>query len=358
MTRRMKIVEREGQQRTVLGLLDSAPLLIGREAGEGGISLDRQAISRHHGEFLPASDLWVFKDLGSTNGSWLNGQRLSQEALRIVRPGDILQLADVAIELVAVEEEGTNLSELPRRGTRKLLVFSQGRFFAEFPVAEYGRSLAVGGTGSTLELAGDLSEFPSLTVLQQGEEVVAEPAFGVAVQINGVAIEKATPLQNGDEIRIGEFSILMHDPSQVRAGRRYAEDAPRQAAFTPEPTGPLETPSPVPPSESTDPASVSKLRGWTSNGNSSRTNRGQMRDMRSGLFGRGLTEEDDEETFAIDVSADRSLLSGQHGSFKSIHSPYEDDSDAFASLEDKILLLIGFGILVVLIALVVWWAVS
>lgn len=61
-------------------VLGSQPVTIGR-APECEIALDDVNISRQHAQVRTAGDSFVVIDLGSTNGTYCNGQRISQQVL-------------------------------------------------------------------------------------------------------------------------------------------------------------------------------------------------------------------------------------------------------------------------------------
>jgi pSer/pThr/pTyr-binding forkhead associated (FHA) protein len=54
------------------------------------VVLDDPNVSRQHAELRPRGGSWVFTDLGSTNGSRLNGHQV--ERSEVVRPGDEIEL--------------------------------------------------------------------------------------------------------------------------------------------------------------------------------------------------------------------------------------------------------------------------
>jgi two-component system, NtrC family, sensor kinase len=57
--------------------LPDAPALVGRESRQ--LPLTDNTVSRRHCELLPIEDgEWMLKDLGSANGSWVNGQRIER----------------------------------------------------------------------------------------------------------------------------------------------------------------------------------------------------------------------------------------------------------------------------------------
>jgi putative nucleotidyltransferase with HDIG domain len=69
------------------------PLTIGRDP-ENVLVLEHTAISRYHCRITSENGLYFVQDLGSTNGTYLNGRRISRERLS---PGDELIVANVGM---------------------------------------------------------------------------------------------------------------------------------------------------------------------------------------------------------------------------------------------------------------------
>jgi hypothetical protein len=84
------------RQQTALLISGGRRLVIG--AGGATIGRSRQAdimledpnLSRQHAEVRPRGGSWVVTDLGSTNGSRLNGRRI--EGTEVIKPGDELEV--------------------------------------------------------------------------------------------------------------------------------------------------------------------------------------------------------------------------------------------------------------------------
>jgi hypothetical protein len=78
--------------------LDAETLVVGRSA-DNAIVFDDPNVSRRHAEIVPASGGWVVKDLGSTNGTKVNGVVVSGE--RALRDGDIISVGSHTIRYEA-----------------------------------------------------------------------------------------------------------------------------------------------------------------------------------------------------------------------------------------------------------------
>lgn len=81
---------------TALLLVDGRRMVVGPGGGTLGRSrqcdlvLNDPNVSRQHAELRPRGSSWVFTDLGSTNGSRINGHPV--ERSEVVRPGDEIEL--------------------------------------------------------------------------------------------------------------------------------------------------------------------------------------------------------------------------------------------------------------------------
>jgi hypothetical protein len=76
------------------------PLAIGRAAG-CGLRLNDASVSRHHAQLSGGAVGWLLRDLGSANGTWVNGRRVV-DAIP-VGPGDHVRFGAVAFVLAARE---------------------------------------------------------------------------------------------------------------------------------------------------------------------------------------------------------------------------------------------------------------
>ena len=76
--------------RVVLG---PAPLTIGRTP-DNQLAVNDIKASSHHAEIRPDGQGYSIIDLGSTNGTYVNGQRLERGMPRQLNPGDTIRIGD------------------------------------------------------------------------------------------------------------------------------------------------------------------------------------------------------------------------------------------------------------------------
>ena len=76
--------------------LDDAPLLIGR-GSDAAIRLDDDYVSTRHARIAASNDQWFVEDLGSTNGTYIGSQRLSQPTT--LQLGSQVRIGKTTLEL-------------------------------------------------------------------------------------------------------------------------------------------------------------------------------------------------------------------------------------------------------------------
>jgi len=87
----LRVWSSDGAERTIE--VDGTPLSIGRSR-DNGLALDDGKVSRHHGRLQARRGTLVYTDLGSTNGSRVNGIRVDEIALGL---GDRLLIGDTVL---------------------------------------------------------------------------------------------------------------------------------------------------------------------------------------------------------------------------------------------------------------------
>lgn len=94
---KITLLAADGEER--IAVLNDKSTLIGRAPEPTGIRLQThtKAMSAIHGQFLRHDGYWFYRDLESTNGSWLDEQRLPANELIPIIDQQNLILADVAL---------------------------------------------------------------------------------------------------------------------------------------------------------------------------------------------------------------------------------------------------------------------
>jgi hypothetical protein len=103
-----RLVILNGHQQGAELELHAGRITLGR-ADDNDFSLPEGAVSNHHCELEVTDAGTQVKDLGSTNGTFIDGQPVEEAGLR---DGQILTLGDVAMRLVESQGEGTRPSAL------------------------------------------------------------------------------------------------------------------------------------------------------------------------------------------------------------------------------------------------------
>jgi pSer/pThr/pTyr-binding forkhead associated (FHA) protein len=123
-------------------LIRTREFVIGRSSG-CDLTISSEAASRRHAEVRFDRGHFVVRDLGSTNGTYLNGVRL-EEAQRL-EPGDRIEIGDSAVTFCQVE--GGLDDAIATEGQTLLLTEPRG--------SETGEAFR-----------GELAEIPAFAVLQ------------------------------------------------------------------------------------------------------------------------------------------------------------------------------------------------
>jgi predicted component of type VI protein secretion system len=91
MAAQFQFVMRSGPTTGKIYPLEAAEIIIGREASNG-VAINDAEISRKHAKLSLHGSAYVIQDLGSTNGSFVNGQRLT--GTQVLNPGDTVSFGE------------------------------------------------------------------------------------------------------------------------------------------------------------------------------------------------------------------------------------------------------------------------
>lgn len=92
----------------------SAPLIIGRKRGD--LLIDDPMVSSTHAQIVPHENGWLLQDLGSTNGTLLDGRLVREELLR---PGSEIAIGNTRMVLFVGLPETTEKEDAPAGRARQ-----------------------------------------------------------------------------------------------------------------------------------------------------------------------------------------------------------------------------------------------
>jgi pSer/pThr/pTyr-binding forkhead associated (FHA) protein len=147
-------------------------------------------VSRKHCRVVRSGDTISIEDLGSSNGTFVNGQRITETVLA---PGDTVQVGPVVfcvqIDGVPAEEDMAPIFAAP----------PEPAYEEELPAEPMEAAVAEGGT----ETVDEDAELEAFEPLEEGEGVGAEPT--------GAATEEAAELVEEDVFTEDETSAAQAD---------------------------------------------------------------------------------------------------------------------------------------------------
>lgn len=125
----------------------SSPFLIGRHA-HASLTIPSPTVSTAHAELrTQGPELWV-KDLGSTNGTFVNGARLEGEC--VIRSGDLIQFAEVVFR-VGLNRALVDAKTMAGDSTERALALIQfDKLMAERAVLPHFQPIIVYASGKTV----------------------------------------------------------------------------------------------------------------------------------------------------------------------------------------------------------------
>ncbi|MDY7078520.1 MAG: FHA domain-containing protein [Chloroflexota bacterium] len=228
-SRRYCLAPRSGQHRIalpthgeiVLGRFDPATNV----APDVDLSYDDRdnfAISRRHARIVGRDGRHEIEDMGSTNGTRVNGKRLEIGQQVRLRPGDRVGLGYCEFTYVSLPETNISLRAAPSQA--HLWVTFTGQ---RFPLPTWGE-VVVGRSDPTIGLISDID----LSAVEEAAHVVARRHVKIIARSGSHYIEdlgsaNGTKL-NGVRIRIGELRLLGSGDHLWLGGCVLAYDVERQ----------------------------------------------------------------------------------------------------------------------------------
>lgn len=218
MSSSVRIIVESGSNRGQAVDIDSPVLTVGRQDGND-IIFDDPRVSRSHLRIELSSDIPYLTDLGSANGTFVNGQRL--EGVRSLRHGDVIDFGDSRLRIEVRPEASTAVraSGVPPGVLANVpyLVLQNGENAgAEFPLDR--GVLTVGRHESNNIVLGDrqASRHHARLYIRDGALSLSDLGSAHGTRVNGQPVHGALLLRAGDLIQIGT-SLLKVQMPQVAA---------------------------------------------------------------------------------------------------------------------------------------------
>ena len=104
-----------------------ANVIVGGNSDVVEMPISNKYVSRRHFQVRQETDVYYISDLGSTNGTYLNGERLEPGKEHILRDEDIVTLGDGQVVLVFSGPPRTLLLDPPRAESKDLVVDARSR---------------------------------------------------------------------------------------------------------------------------------------------------------------------------------------------------------------------------------------
>jgi hypothetical protein len=110
--------------------LQQPAILIGR-GQESDVVLVEHGVSRQHARIEPSPQGWLLIDLGSTNGTYVNGQQILAQQPYILKPGDRIAIGSsiLAVEQDEMHEEAAAQQEREERALHPALLIGGALLF-------------------------------------------------------------------------------------------------------------------------------------------------------------------------------------------------------------------------------------
>jgi len=270
----------EGKERGTRVRVDT-DLLIGRAATEAAGRLgDDPEISRRHARLSRGADgRLTIEDLGSANGTFVNGERI--DALRSLASGDVVRVGQTVLQVTDAGSSATH-EVLPEAaaaasaGETPSVAVEAAEELLITAGASPGRRLALGDEfviGRAVTGEGGLGADPELSRRHArlgrdagGRLTIEDLGSANGTFVNGERVRERQALKVGDSIRVGRTTLQLTDvagaPSPAAPASRPAPAPARQPAAKasqPAPPAPPSRPAPpAPPSRPAPPAPPSR----------------------------------------------------------------------------------------------------
>jgi NADPH-dependent 2,4-dienoyl-CoA reductase/sulfur reductase-like enzyme/pSer/pThr/pTyr-binding forkhead associated (FHA) protein len=211
-------------------LSQTKEMTVGRQPGSY-LLIDHDSVSRRHAEISYANDHYVLRDLGSSNGTFVNEERLTADKAHMLKPDDRVRFGKMmfTFQVKGVKPDNDSMTRLQvgtLAGKTKLHDLTTGFYDpggrdTSSPNAPLGQPI-LNADGSLL-LPGATQALPAVIVATFQKEA--------ALIIITAGTPKVVHLKQGKRITLGRDKACNVVLADVAASRRHAEVVPGQIGF-------------------------------------------------------------------------------------------------------------------------------
>jgi pSer/pThr/pTyr-binding forkhead associated (FHA) protein len=174
------------------------PVEIGRDESTN-LALDDEQASRRHARVSAQGDLAVVEDLGSTNGTYVNGQPI--EGPRAVRPGDTIRIGMTVIELRTAQDVQRQPSAV--QPVPQLTRVSQG-VLEPVPEAELEPEPAVAAPAFAVE-----ETTPGFVPAEVADDPEARSDYGAVARLVDARVKRQTHIASFALLAAAGLAVLL-----------------------------------------------------------------------------------------------------------------------------------------------------
>jgi len=156
--------------------------------------LDSADVSRLHGKFLQHSGDYYFIDIGSSNGSIINGKLAEINQKYLLKPGDIVRIGEFVLILEEIDVIRQDLAETVFGSTNATTITDRQDLQKQFPIDEIQRD----ESGNKFEAEATLIQLPTLNSTIEATALMAQPAAELEIFTSGDIFPEATEIPISD----------------------------------------------------------------------------------------------------------------------------------------------------------------
>lgn len=195
-----RLVGRTGKAR---GVDQPVSGMVTMGSGSGNeVRIESRTVSRRHAQIVQQGTAYYILDLGSSNGTLLNGEAVKRFPLRHL---DVISLGP-DVDLIFLESAGALERRERPAATRATVVWLDGPCAGQVLEIPPERALQLGREGQMAAMAAISRRHAALTL--RGDRVTVENFGANGTWVNGSRIDVVTSLRDGDTVNLGGLVSL------------------------------------------------------------------------------------------------------------------------------------------------------